>query len=83
MKISSAKEEEEMKKKESLISNKVRKVCSKEETLEAMHHLNEAVVMQAMNLFNSNAISHFQKMRQNYHWICFLLKVAKIRKLFH
>ena len=59
--ISSA-EEEDKKAEESLTSNEIREMCTIWETVQNFvekHHLNKAVAVQAMNLFNDNAMSHF------------------------
>ena len=59
--ISSA---EEKKAEESLTSDEIREMCKMWETVQNFvekHHLNKAVAVQAMNLFNDNAMSHFRE----------------------
>ncbi|KAM9457775.1 tigger transposable element-derived protein 1-like isoform 1-T1 [Clarias gariepinus] len=64
-------EEGEKETEESLPSNEIKEICQKWERLQDFvekHHPNKAVAVRAMNLFNDNAMSHFNeilKRRQN------------------
>ena len=83
----SSTEQEKKTAEESLTSDEIREMCKMWETVQNFvekHHLNKAVAVQAMNLFNDNAMSHFReilKRRQKYVSLDrFLVKVARKEK---